>query len=101
MNVTHYRIPTLAINSREDLMHFLQETPPLCVFENIEEVLNPVGFQWNYTLTAKTESEETGVFIVQYKEAIYEKPNTSGITADWLRVAIPNTKHWYKGEIKP
>lgn len=101
MNKSNYRIPILEFNNREDLIKFLQDNPPLCIFENIEEVLNPVGLQWNYTLTAKTESEETGVFIIQYKEFLYEKPQICNITAEWLKSALPHIKHWYKGEIKP
>lgn len=97
-----YRIPTIEVESREDLLRLLLYNPPECVFEQVEEKLNPVGLQWNYTLSAKLESEDIGVAIIRYKESLYEQPDTSKCTiATWLAEEIPAIKNWYRGILKP
>ena len=97
-----YRIPTIDIENKEDLIKILSENKPACIFEHIEEVTNPVGFQWNYILTAKITSENLGIAIILYKESFFEYPNiVDGIIAVWLKDAIPGIRCWYRGKLTP
>jgi len=97
-----YRLPTIEIENRDDLILFLSKNLPDCIFEHIEEVSNPVGKQWNYTLTAKIKSDDFGIAILEYKESLWENPdNTEKIIALWLKNAIPSINCWYRGKIKP
>jgi len=95
-----YRLPTIEIDNKDDLIQFFSKNLPDCIFENVEEVSNPVGKQWDYTLTAKIVSEIFGSAIVEYKEALWEKPDTEGIIALWLKEAIPPVSCWFKGTMK-
>ena|GEM_PF-2988723 len=97
-----YRLPTIEIDNRNDLIKFLSKNLPDCIFEYIEEVNNPVGKQWDYTLTAKITSDNFEVAILEYKESLWEKPdNTGEIIALWLKESIPSINCWHKGKIKP
>ncbi|MDD3012664.1 MAG: hypothetical protein PHC34_03065 [Candidatus Gastranaerophilales bacterium] len=97
-----YKLPTIEIEGRDDLIEFLSKNLPDCIFEYIEEVNNPVGKQWDYILTAKVTSDCFEVAILEYKESLWEKPcNKEGIIALWLKEAIPSINYWYKGKIKP
>lgn len=99
-NTNIYKLPVIEIEKKEDLINFLTKNTPDCFFEYIEEVNNPVGKQWNYILTTKIESNDIGIAILEYKEALWEKPEEAGIIALWLKESFPATK-WYRGIIKP
>jgi hypothetical protein len=97
-----YRLPTIEIDNRDDLISFLSKNMPDCIFEHVEEVNNPVGKQWDYTLTAKITSDDIGVAILEYKEFLWEKPDKTGdIMALWLKEAIPSINCWNKGKLRP
>lgn len=100
-NYESYRIPTVEIENKNDVIDFLTENLPDCIFENIEEVTNPVGFQWNYTLTTKISSKNTGVLIAIYKECFFVSPAKKGIISTWLKEAIPAINKWYRGKLIP
>jgi hypothetical protein len=99
-NNTIYKLPVIEIEKKEDLIDFLNKNTPDCFFEFVEEVNNPVGKQWNYILTARIESDNNGIAILEYKEALWEKPEEKGVIAIWLKETYPSTI-WYRGIIKP
>jgi hypothetical protein len=95
-----YKIPTIKLDTRDELVDLLERTMPEFVFEKFEEVLNPVGRQWNLTITTKISAEDIGIAIVEYKEFHYDPPLPSnGIISSWLRGSCPFIKNFYKGLI--
>lgn len=96
-----YRIPKIEVNDRQELVRILSENPPLCIFEYIEEVSNPVGLQWNLELTTRVESENLGLVIISYNEDLFKLPVlVNNVFAVWLREKLPYVC-WYKGRIIP
>jgi hypothetical protein len=97
-----YKLPIIEIENRTALIEFLSQHIPYCVFESVEEVNNPVGRQWNYTLTSKIILDNFGAAILEYKEFFWDKyEDAGGIIALWLKEAIPTIDRWYRGKIKP
>ena len=95
-----YKLPTIKLDTRDELVDLFEKTMPEFVFEKFEEVLNPVGRQWNLTITTKISSEDIGIAVVEYKESYYEIPPCSnGIISNWLRESCPFIKNFYKGLI--
>ena len=95
-----FRLPTIKFDRREDLVNFLIHNPCEFIFEKAEEVINPVGFQWDVTLSSKVYSEDIGFAIIKYKESFFnENLYPKDFYSDWLKSACPFVKNWYKGEI--
>lgn len=95
-----YRIPTLEVNEKSELIRLLNEFTPECVFEHIEEAVNPVGFQWNYTLTTKIVIKSSPV-IVRYEDVFYEFPESfNNVIAIWAKEKSPSPLIWMKGILK-
>jgi len=100
-NADSYKLPTIEFERRGDLINFLQKNPVSFVFENLEEVCNPVGLQWNLTISTKVNSQEIGQAVVTYHEALFEKPDKdTNICALWLQEACPFIINYYRGVIK-
>jgi hypothetical protein len=99
-NQYNFKIPTIKFNVRSEFEEFLKKTRPEFVFEKLEEVTNPIGRQWNLTITTRIQSEDIGMAIVEFKEELYEYPEiVNDITANWLKKACPFIKNFYKGII--
>ena len=97
----NFKIPTIKVEKREELEDLLKKTRPEFVFEKLEEVLNPIGRQWNLTITTKISSDDIGIAIVEFQEKFYEYPETkNGIISLWLQESCPFIKNFYKGIIE-
>ena len=97
-----YKIPIVEVESREDLIKILTSNLCNCVFEQIQEVTNPVGLQWNYIFSTKINFKDFCIAIVVYKEALFEKPDVSKqIIGFWLKESVPAITNCYRGILKP
>lgn len=97
-----FSIPKIILDSKDEILIFLEKNKPKSLFENIEEKDTPQGIQWNYKLTALIDNKKIGVAILEFQEYLYEKPDfKKRPTAEWLNKLNIDKNLIFKGEIIP
>lgn len=98
--IVSFRMPTIEIETKEDLCSFLIENPPKYICEKVEEKNNPIGLQWDYYFTAYIENNQLGTVVVKYKENLFNLPDiTKKPISPWLEHIIEDKTIIFKGKI--